>query len=198
MNERTFARICVFCGSNSGARASYTIAAERFGTSMVERGIGLVYGGGNVGLMGTLADTILSLGGEVVGVIPRGLAVREVAHGGLTKLHVVDSMHERKAMMASLADAFVAMPGGFGTLEEFHEVVTWAQLGIHSKPCGLYNIEGYFDPLLALFDKGVEERFIRAEHRALVIDDTEPGRMIERLSAYRFPTLMKWLDRDES
>jgi len=198
MSERAISRVCVFCGSNSGARPAYADAAKELATVLAKRGIAIVYGGGNVGLMGIIADTALAEGGEVIGVIPKGLAVREVAHDALTELHVVDSMHERKALMASLADAFIALPGGFGTLEEFHEVVTWAQLGIHSKPCGLLNIAGYFDPLVALFERGVEERFIRAEHRALVIDENDLDQLLKRLESYEFPTLTKWLDRSDT
>jgi uncharacterized protein (TIGR00730 family) len=198
IQARTLTRVCVFCGSNPGARPTYADAARGLAAALAKRGIGLVYGGGKVGLMGLIANAMLASGNEVIGVIPEGLAVREVAHGGLSDLRVVGSMHERKALMASLADAFIAMPGGFGTLEEFHEVVTWGQLGIHSKPCGLLNVEGYFDPLLSLFDRGVEERFIRAEHRALVLTESDPDLLLDRLSRYVFPSLEKWLDRDET
>jgi uncharacterized protein (TIGR00730 family) len=195
---RSLRRICVFCGSNSGARPEYAEATRRLGATLAQRGLTVVYGGGKVGLMGLLANTVLAEGGKVIGVIPEGLVVREVAHAGLTDLRVVVSMHERKALMASLADAFIAMPGGFGTLEEFHEVVTWAQLGIHAKPCGLLNVEGYFDHLLALLDRGVVDRFIRPEHRALVVDDRDPEALLTRLASFVSPSLEKWLDRDES
>ena len=148
-------RICVFCGSSSGSRPEYRTAAEDMGAELVRSNIGLVYGGGNVGLMGVLADTVLRAGGEAVGVIPQNLMAREVGHNGLTKLHVVRSMHERKALMADLSDAFVALPGGFGTLEEFCEAVTWTQLGLHAKPCGVLNVLAYYTPLLAMFNHSV-------------------------------------------
>jgi uncharacterized protein (TIGR00730 family) len=143
-------RICVFCGSSQGNRTEYRAAAEELGAELVRRNIGLVYGGGNVGLMGLLADSVLQAGGEAVGVIPENLMAREVGHNGLTKLHVVHSMHERKTLMADLSDAFIALPGGFGTFEEFCEIVTWAQLGLHAKPCGILNVLGYYTPLLAI------------------------------------------------
>ena len=156
----TFRTICVFCGSNLGIRPVYRAAAERLASLLLQRGIELIYGGGNVGLMGVLADTMLAQGGRVIGVIPQSLLAREVGHRGLTKLHVVSSMHERKALMADLSDAFLALPGGFGTFEEFCEIVTWSQLGIHQKPCGLLNVDGYYDPLLRLFDHAVGEGFL--------------------------------------
>jgi uncharacterized protein (TIGR00730 family) len=150
-------RVCVFCGSSSGSRPEYRTAAEELGTEVVRRKIGLVYGGGNVGLMGVIADAVLKAGGEVMGVIPENLMAKEVGHNGLTKLHVVRSMHERKALMADLSDAFIALPGGFGTLEEFCEIVTWSQLGLHTKPCGILNVQGYYSPLLAMFDHAVKD-----------------------------------------
>ncbi|HEX5727331.1 MAG TPA: TIGR00730 family Rossman fold protein [Longimicrobiaceae bacterium] len=189
--------VCVFCGSNVGRRRAYAEAARAVGATLAARGLGLVYGGGRVGLMGIVADTVLAAGGRAVGVIPRALVAREVGHAGLTELHVVETMHERKARMADLADAFVALPGGFGTLEEFCEVITWSQLGIHPKPCGLLNVEGYYDPLLALFDRAVEEGFLPPMHRAIVIDDTEPGRLLERLEAFRPPDTRKWIGLEE-
>ena len=160
-----FQRICVFCGSNLGNRPAYQTAAERLGTLLVERDIELVYGGGNIGLMGVLADTVLRLGGRVTGVIPESLMAREVGHRGLTDLRVVNSMHERKALMSDLSDGFIALPGGFGTLEEFCEVVTWSQLGLQSKPCGLLNIENYYAPLLELFDRAVRQGFLSPLNR---------------------------------
>src|SRR5215471_18265386 len=162
-------RVCVFCGSNVGARSAYVEAAESLGKLLVDRKMGLVYGGGKVGLMGKVADTVLAAGGEVIGVIPQSLMRREIAHAGLTDLRVVDSMHQRKALMAELSDAFIALPGGFGTFEELCEIVTWAQLGLHAKPCGVLNVEGYYDQLLGLFDHGVEEKFLHPVNRALVI-----------------------------
>lgn len=177
-------RVSVFCGSNSGAHPSYAEAARGVGEHLARRGIGVVYGGGRVGLMGHVADAALRAGGEVIGVIPETLFSREVAHEGLTQLFVVHSMHERKARMAELSDAFMALPGGLGTLEELCEVLTWAQLRIHVKACGILNVERYYDPLLALFDHAVREGFVRKEHRALVIDDADPARLIERLEQY--------------
>jgi uncharacterized protein (TIGR00730 family) len=191
-------RICVFCGSSGGARAAYADAARATGRVLAQRGIGLVYGGGCVGLMGEVADAVLAAGGEVIGVIPEALAAREVAHRGLTELRVVRSMHERKAMMAELSDAFIALPGGFGTFEEFCEVITWSQLGLHRKPCGLLNVEGYYSPLLALFDQAVGEGFVRPAHRAIVLEEEDPERLIELLVGYRAPQVEKWIGRDET
>jgi uncharacterized protein (TIGR00730 family) len=190
-------RICVFCGSNLGARAAYRQAAEQLGRALVARQIGLVYGGGNIGLMGVLADAVLDSGGEVIGVIPHALVAREVAHKGLTKLHIVESMHERKQLMADLSDAFIALPGGFGTFEEFCEAVTWSQLGIHKKPCGLLNVEGYFDPLVALFDHAVEEHFLHPLNRALVLESRTPENLLEALAAWTPKPVEKWIDRAE-
>jgi len=190
-------RICVFCGSSSGGRDGYAAAAASLARHLAARGIGIVYGGGNVGLMGTLADAALAAGGEVIGVIPRFLGSLELAHAGLAELRVVDSMHERKALMAELADAFIALPGGFGTFEEFCEVITWTQLGLHRKPCGILNVEGYYDPLLALFDHATAERFVRPPHRALVISDSRIEPLVKRLLEYELPTVGKWMDRSE-
>ena len=190
-------RVCVFCGSNAGARAEYADGARTMGAALAERGIGLVYGGGKVGLMGIVADAVLAAGGEAIGVIPEALMAREVGHAGLTELHVVRSMHERKAMMADLSDAFVAMPGGFGTFEEFCEVLTWSQLGIHRKGCGLLNVAGYYDGLLALFDHAREEGFIPPQHRSIVLEESEPGRLLDRLAAFEPPAVSKWIGRDE-
>ena len=163
---------------------------------MVRRNIGLVYGGGNVGLMGIIADAVLRAGGEAQGVIPEHLMAREVGHRGLTKLHLVRSMRERKALMADLSDAFVALPGGFGTLEEFCEVVTWTQLGLHAKPCGILNILGYYSPLLAMFDHAVEERFLKPENRALVIARESPADLLQALEEWRPVHVEKWLSRE--
>ncbi len=189
-------RICVFCGSSSGNRPEYRVAAEELGAELVRRNIGLVYGGGNVGLMGIIADAVLRAGGEAVGVIPENLMAREVGHTGLTKLHVVRSMHERKALMADLSDAFIAMPGGFGTLEEFCEVVTWAQLGLHTKPCGILNVLGYYTPLLRMFDHAVEERFLKPENRALVLARESAAELVRALEEWRPVRVEKWLDRE--
>src|ERR1019366_867598 len=189
-------RICVFCGSSAGNRPEYRAAAEDMGAELVRSNIGLVYGGGNVGLMGMLADAVLRAGGEAVGVIPKHLMKREVGHKGLTKLHVVHSIHERKALMADLSDAFVALPGGFGTLEEFCEAVTWAQLGLHAKPCGILNVLGYYTPLLAMFDHAVEERFLKPENRALVLARESPSELLRALDDWRPLPVKKWLDRE--
>jgi uncharacterized protein (TIGR00730 family) len=191
-------RICVFCGSNGGARAAYADAARAVGRAIARRGVGLVYGGGKVGLMGIVADAVLAERGEVIGVIPEALEAREVAHRGLTQLRVVRSMHERKALMADLSDAFIALPGGFGTFEEFCEVITWVQLGLHAKPCGLLNVGGFYAPLLALFDHAVGEGFVRPEHRAIVLEDDDPEALIERLRSYRPPRVEKWIGRGET
>jgi uncharacterized protein (TIGR00730 family) len=189
-------RICVFCGSSSGSRPEYRAAAEELGAKLASSGTGLVYGGGNVGLMGVLADAVLRAGGEVIGIIPENLMAREVGHNGLTKLHVVRSMHERKAHMADLSDAFVAMPGGYGTLEEFCEIVTWAQLGLHAKPCGILNVLGYYSRLLAMFDHAVEERFLKTENRGLVLARESVPELIRALEEWRPVRVEKWLDRE--
>jgi hypothetical protein len=166
------------------------------GVELVRRNIGLVYGGGNVGLMGVLADAVLRAGGEAVGVIPKHLMAREVGHKALTKLHVVHSMHERKALMADLSDAFVALPGGFGTLEEFCEMVTWAQLGLHAKPCGILNVLGYYTPLLAMLDHAVEERFLKPENRGLVLARESAAELLRALEEWHPARVEKWLDRE--
>jgi uncharacterized protein (TIGR00730 family) len=193
----TLRRICVFCGSNAGRRPEYAEAAREMGRVLVDRGLGLVYGGGKVGLMGIVADTVLAGGGEVIGVIPEALMAREVGHAGLTEMHVVRTMHERKALMADRADGFVALPGGFGTFEEFCEVLTWSQLGFHPKPCGLLNVAGYYDPLLALFTRAVDEGFVPPQHRALVIEESDPARLLDRFADFRPPATSKWIARDE-
>jgi uncharacterized protein (TIGR00730 family) len=173
--------VCVFCGSNTGDDPRFAAAARDFGALLAKEGIALVYGGGHVGLMGVLADAVLANGGKAIGVIPRALWDREVGHRGLTELHIVETMHERKAMMASLADAFVALPGGLGTLEEIFEVWTWAQLGLHAKPVGFLDVSGYFGPLLEFLDRGVDAGFIRAQYRAAAIVDADPAALLERL-----------------
>jgi uncharacterized protein (TIGR00730 family) len=187
-------RICVFCGSNAGARSEYAEAARALATVLAERKLGIVYGGGNVGLMGVLADAALARGGEVIGVIPQKLVDKEVAHRGVTELLVVETMHERKALMNDLSDAFLALPGGFGTLDEFFEVLTWSQLGFHGKPCALLNVAGYYDCMLAMLDHAVAERFLRPAHRELVIADTDPSRLLQRLSALSPAPKGKWDD----
>ena len=191
-------RICVFCGSSSGLDPVYLSAAEKLGEFLAQKNIELVYGGGRVGLMGKIADTVMSNGGGVIGVIPAALDKKEIAHRGITKLHVVDSMHERKAMMADLSDGFVAMPGGFGTFEEFCEIITWAQLGLHQKPCALLNVDGYYDPLLTLFDKAVTEGFLRPANRGLVLQVTDASRLLDKLAQYTPVHTEKWISRDDS
>jgi uncharacterized protein (TIGR00730 family) len=168
------------------------------GRALVERGHSLVYGGGHVGLMGILADTVLAAGGEAIGVIPHALNEREIAHLRLTTLHVVDSMHERKAMMAEMSDAFIAMPGGFGTYEEFFEAVTWTQLGVHQKPCGLLNVAGFYDPIVQFLDHAVRQQFIRPEHREAVLTDSDPVRLLDRLGAVVLPDVPKWIGLAEA
>jgi uncharacterized protein (TIGR00730 family) len=174
-------RYCVFCGSNGGARPSYASVTAELARCLVANRIGIVYGGGNVGLMGVLADAALAEGGEVVGVIPRMLVEKEMAHRGLSELRVVGSMHERKALMADLSDAFIAAPGGYGTLDEFCEILTWTQLGLQKKPVGILNVDGYFDRLLALFDHAVTEQFVKPMHRDMIVTDATPQSLIARM-----------------
>lgn len=190
--------VCVFCGSSPGARPSYRAAAEALAVAIAKRGLDLVYGGASVGLMGALADAALAAGGRVVGVLPRALDRKEIAHAGLSELRVVDSMHERKAQMAERADAFVALPGGIGTLEEWFEVLTWSQLGFHAKPCGLLDVDGYFAPLLGMLDRAVHERFVTPEHRSMIVVANDADRLLEALERWRAPAAEKWLDRDET
>ena len=187
--------ICVFAGSSRGTRSEYQAAASELGSLLAARGIRLVYGGARVGLMGAVADAALSGGGDVIGVIPAALVAKEVAHTGLTDLRIVDSMHERKALMSDLADAFVALPGGWGTLEEFFEVLTWAQLGLHRKPCGLLNVQGYFDRLLAFLDHTIGEGFVRPGNAGLITVAPTPGALLDRLQSPLPPPIEKWLDR---
>jgi hypothetical protein len=177
-------KICVFTGSRHGASSEYAEAAKALGRELVTRGYGLVYGGGNVGLMTVIADTVLDLGGHVTGVIPNSLVSKEVAHGGLTDLRVVQSMHERKGLMAELSDGFIAMPGGIGTMEEFFEVLSWAQLGLHDKPCGLLNVAGYYDPLIQFLDHAVSEDFLKPKHRGLLIVEKEPAKLLDHFEEF--------------
>ncbi len=187
--------ICVFCGSSSGAQSVYADAAREMGRTLAERRLRLVYGGGHVGLMGVLADAAMAAGGDVIGVITEGLQLREVGHRGLADLRVVPSMHERKALMASLSDAFVALPGGAGTLDELFEAWTWTQLGIHRKPIGVLNTAGYYDPLLTFLSRAVAERFLRADDLASVVVEPEPAPLLDRLAIVTLPELDKWIDR---
>ncbi len=186
-------RVCVFCGSNAGARPGYEAAARALGRLLAERGLGLVYGGARVGLMGAVADAALAAGGAVTGVMPRALVEREVAHAALPDLRIVDTMHERKALMAELSDAFVALPGGLGTFEELFEAWTWAQLGLHRKPVALLDVAGFYGPLAAFLDAAVGERFVRPEHRGMLLVDDDPGALLGRLAAYEPPAVAKWI-----
>jgi uncharacterized protein (TIGR00730 family) len=194
----TIKRVCVFCGSSSGARSEYAAAAAALAGCLVARELTIVYGGGNVGLMGVLADTARAAGGEVVGVIPRSLVAKEVAHTELPDLRVVESMHERKALMADLADAFIAMPGGYGTFEEFCEILTWTRLGLQRKPCGILNVEGYYDHLLQMFDHAVAEQFVKPVHREMFIADADPELLVDRVLNHQVPMVDKWLGRAET
>ena len=187
-------RICVFCGSSTGLRPDYRLAAEAMGTALARRGQELVYGGGKVGLMGVMADATLAAGGRVTGVIPQALVAKEVGHAGLTELRIVRSMHERKALMADLADGFVAMPGGMGTLDEMFEILTWAQLGIHAKPCGLLNVAGYFDPLLQFVRHSVAEGFVRKEHGDMLHVAATAEALLDLLQHAHVPVLPKWVE----
>ena len=191
------ARICVFCASTHGARPDYAEATRAFGRRLVARGHSLVYGGGNVGLMGVVADAVLEAGGDVTGVIPHALMAREIGHGGVTRLHVVDSMHERKALMAELSDAFVALPGGVGTFEELFEAITWTQLGLHRKPCGLLNVSGFYDGLIAFLDRAWAEGFIKPETRAIVTSSHDIDTLLDRLLATEIPAVPRWITRAE-
>ena len=192
-------RICVFCGSSTGIRSEYVTAARALAAALVERKLGLVYGGGSVGLMGVLADAVLVAGGEVIGVIPGPLATPELAHTGLTELRVVASMHERKALMASLADGFIALPGGLGTLEETLEVLTWAQLGIHAKPLGVLNVSGYFDGLLRFLAHAVAEGFVRPAHAALLLTAPTPAALLDLFATWRpVPAPRAWLTPNQA
>jgi uncharacterized protein (TIGR00730 family) len=189
-------RICVFAGSSPGTRPEYRAVAEELGRELARRRVKVVFGGGRVGLMGALADAVLACDGYITGVIPEPLVAREVAHGGLSDLRVVSSMHERKAIMADLSDGFVALPGGWGTLEEFFEVLTWAQLGLHNKPCGLLNVAGYFDSLLAFLEHSITQRFVKPENGELVLVAASVDEMLDRLEEYRPPPAAeKWIDR---
>lgn len=190
-------RVCVFCGSRMGADPVFRLATEQLGSCLVEQGYGLVFGGGRVGLMGVLADRVLALGGEVIGVLPEFLSQHEIAHSALSELRVVATMHERKALMAELADGFIALPGGYGTLEEFFEIVTWAQLGLHRKPCGLLNVRSYFDHLLHQVEEAVGDGFVRTTQRSLIIDDTSPAGLLQRMENYRAPESAQILHPDE-
>lgn len=198
MDAKKPKRICVFCGSANGALPAYGDAARELGSALGRAGIGLVYGGASVGLMGQVADAVLAAGGEVIGVIPEALAQKEIAHHGLTQLHVVGSMHERKAMMAELSDAFIALPGGAGTLEELFEVWTWAQLGYHGKPCALLNVAGFYDGLLAFVDQVVAQGFLKPDYRQMLIEASDAQTVLDAIGSYRPPVVPKWIRPDQT
>ena len=194
----SFQRICVFCGSSAGYSGTYRAAAVELGRFLTEQGLGLVYGGGRVGLMGVVADAVLAHGGQVIGVIPQPMVSREIWHSGLTELRIVPSMHARKSLMAELADAFIALPGGFGTFEEFCEMITWSQLGRHRKPCGLLNVAGYYDPLLQMFDHAVAEGFLKRENRELVLASPSCQELLEKMQAFEPVMVRKWIETSET
>ncbi|MDY0300125.1 MAG: TIGR00730 family Rossman fold protein [Trichlorobacter sp.] len=189
--------ICVYCGSNPGSKEIYQQTARALGEELARRGITVVYGGGNIGLMGIVADAAMAASGRVIGVIPQALMDKELGHGGITSLHVVASMHERKSMMAELSDGFIALPGGFGTMEELCEIATWTQLGFHKKPCGVLNVAGFYDNLLAFMDHAVKEQFLRSEHRKIILSSQSPAELIDLLSGFKLPKLHKWLDKNQ-
>lgn len=190
--------ICIYCGSSSGRLDAYASAAFALAESLVSRNIRLVYGGASIGIMGMVADQVLKLGGQVVGVIPKALAHKEVAHQHLTELHITQSMHERKMLMAELSDGFIALPGGIGTLEELFEIWTWAQLGFHHKPCGLLNVEGYYDALIKFLDHVRTEQFVKDHHHAMLMVETNPDALLDRYVNYQPPAVKHWLDKDET
>ena len=188
-------RLCVYCGSNPGKDPAYVAAGSELGRSLAARSIGLVYGGSRLGVMGAVADGVTAAGGEAVGIIPSDLLKKETPHTGLTELKIVDSMHERKALMAKLSDGFIALPGGLGTLEELFEVWTWAQLGFHRKPCALLNVQSYYDPLITFLNRAVTQGFLQDQHRSMLIVDNNPARLITQMQSYRPPAVPKWLDQ---
>jgi uncharacterized protein (TIGR00730 family) len=190
--------ICVYCGSNPGRLPEYREAARLLGYEMAARGLGLVYGGASIGVMGAVADAMLERAGQVIGVIPVSLATREVSHKGLDELIVVDSMHERKAKMAELSDGFIALPGGWGTIEEIFEMLTWAQLGFHEKPCGLLNVAAYYDHLFAFLEYAIDQRFVKEEYRPMIMMDRAPAALLDRFSQYRAPKVRKWIGPEET
>ena len=190
--------ICVYCGSNPGRLPEYRDAARLLGYEMAGRGLGLVYGGASIGVMGAVADAVLERGGQAVGVIPYSLATKEVSHDGLDELIVVDSMHERKAKMAELSDGFIALPGGWGTIEEIFEMLTWAQLGFHEKPCGLLNVAAYYDQLFAFLENAIKQQFVKEEFRPMIIMDEAPAVLLDRFDHYRAPKVKKWIGPEET
>jgi uncharacterized protein (TIGR00730 family) len=191
-------RICVYCGSSPGRLPQYREAARLLGYEIAERGLGLVYGGASVGVMGAVADAVLEQGGQAIGVIPSSLATKEVSHSGLDELIVVNSMHERKAKMAELSDGFIALPGGWGTIEEIFEMLTWAQLGFHEKPCGLLNIASYYDYLFAFLENAIEQRFVKEEFRPMIMIEQTADTLLDRFQHYRAPKVRKWIGPEET
>ena len=190
--------VCVYCGSNPGRLSQYRQAARLLGHELARRDLGLVYGGASVGVMGAVADAVLEHGGKAIGVIPYALATKEVSHNSLDELIVVDSMHERKARMAELSDGFIALPGGWGTIEEIFEMLTWAQLGFHEKPCGLLNIASYYDPLFAFLENAIDQQFVKEEYRPMIMMDEMPGSLLDRFHEYRAPKVRKWIGPEET
>ncbi|AXS39900.1 TIGR00730 family Rossman fold protein [Breoghania sp. L-A4] len=189
--------ICVYCGSNPGRRGAYSAAATALGATIARRGLRLVYGGASIGLMGAVADAALASGGHVIGIMPQALVEKEIAHNGLSEMHVVASMHERKRMMADMSDGFIALPGGVGTMEELFEVWTWAQLGHHDKPCGLLDVSGFYEPLETFLDHQVIEGFVRAEHREILKINSDADALLDAFEAYKAPRVAKWIERDD-
>ena len=189
--------ICVYCGSSPGRLEAYSHAANQLAESLVNQNIRLIYGGASIGIMGMVADRVLALGGEVIGVIPQALSHKEVAHPNLSELHITDSMHERKMLMAELADGFIALPGGIGTLEELFEIWTWAQLGIHNKPLGLLNVADYFDDLIRFLDHMTEQAFFKSRHRQMLMVESQPELLLNRLLNFQYPTIQPWLGKDQ-
>lgn len=190
--------ICIYCGSSPGRIEAYGEAAQALAAALVSRNIRLVYGGAGIGIMGMVADRVLKLGGQAIGVIPKALAHKEVAHPNLTELHVTESMHERKMLMAELADGFIALPGGIGTLEELFEIWTWAQLGFHQKPCGVLNVAGYYDALISFLDHVAAEQFVKPHHRAMLMVEADPNLLLERYVNYQPPAVKHWVNKHET
>ncbi|MBS0261599.1 MAG: TIGR00730 family Rossman fold protein [Planctomycetes bacterium] len=190
-------RVCVFCGSNTGTDPNFRKAAEALGTEIARRRWGMVYGGGSIGLMGVVADAVLAANGEVFGVIPEMLATKELLHTGVTRMHIAPSMHARKALMEQSADAFVAMPGGFGTFEELLEIITWAQLGLHAKPIGILNVGGFYNSLIDFFEKAITTGFIKATHRQLFVTAASPGDLLDKIVTHEMPQVKKWIRPSE-
>lgn len=198
IRELIMQRVCVYCGSSMGSRPEYLAAAQALGKELAQRQLTLVYGGAKVGLMGEVADAVLAHGGQVIGILPKALMTKEIAHEGLTELHIVESMHERKLKMADLADAFIALPGGLGTLEELSEIATWTQLGLHRKPCGVLNILGYYDGFIEFLSHAIQEGFVREEHRYIILNATTPAQLLTQFQNVQLPSVPKWINSTQS